>query len=188
MALTESKPVVYSRYAPDFSLPGVWRGEERTVSLADFSQAQALVVVFMCNHCPYVIAVQERINQLARDYASRGVALVAINANDSTRYPDDSFAEMKKRAQEQGYVFPYLVDATQSVARAYDAVCTPDFFAYGRDSQGWIEKYRGRMDDSWKDESKVTRRDLRAALDLILKGEAVAEPQIPSMGCSIKWK
>lgn len=186
MALTYSTDTPLGSPAPDFSLPGV---DGKTYSLDSFRDARALVVIFMCNHCPYVIAVQERINQLARDYAPRGVALVGINSNDPEKYPADSFEAMKERAREQGYAFPYLQDLTQEVARAYDAVCTPDPYVYERTSEGaWALRYRGRIDDHWKDASAVTRRELAQALDAILAGEPVAPDAKPAMGCSIKWK
>lgn len=185
MALTHTPAGERDSLAPSFALPGtdgkVWR-------LDDFSQARALVVVFMCNHCPYVIAVQERINQLAQEYAPRGVAVVGISANDTERYPQDNLEAMKVRAKEQGYVFPYLLDETQEVARAYGAVCTPDFFVYQKSSASFRLQYRGRLDDSWKDAQAVRRRDLALALDAILAGQPVTDSQTPSMGCSIKWK
>ena len=169
--------------APDFSLPGV---DGRKWSLADFRGKKALVVAFICNHCPYVQAVRGRINALARDYALRGVALVGINPNDASRYPDDSFEAMQAVARESGFVFPYLFDESQTVARDYGAVCTPDFFVYGSDLR---LAYRGRLDDSWKDEKAVTRRELALALDGILTGETPsATSQVPAMGCSIKWR
>jgi peroxiredoxin len=187
MALTYSTNISdeLGREASDFSLPGV---DGKTYRLADFQDARALVVIFMCNHCPYVIAVQERINSLAKEYAARGVRVVGINSNDPMRYPDDSFDEMKKRAKEQGYVFPYLQDESQEVARVYGAVCTPDPYVYENVQGRFLLKYHGRIDDSWKDPRAVKRRDLADALDTILIGGDVPTAQTPSMGCSIKWK
>jgi peroxiredoxin len=186
MAPTYSEAPKMGSPAPDFNLPGV---DGKNYGLKSFADCKALVVVFYCNHCPYVIAVDDRVNRLAREYLSRGVALVAINANDAIRYPDDSFEKMKARAHEKNYVFPYLHDETQSVARAYGAVCTPDFFAYVHRGAGRFElKYAGRLDDNWKDESQVKRRELAEALDQILVGHDPVTPQNPSMGCSIKWK
>lgn len=185
MALTYSQESRLGSPAPEFSLPGV---DGKTYALESFSDAKALVVVFMCNHCPYVIAVQERINALAKEYASRGVALVGINSNDTTKYPADGFEAMKTRAKEQGYVFPYLIDETQAVARAYGAVCTPDFFAYANEGGTFRLRYAGRLDDDWKEPSKVTRRELAGALEAILSGRDPATEQKPSMGCSIKWR
>jgi thiol-disulfide isomerase/thioredoxin len=162
-------------------------------------------MVFMCNHCPYVKAVQGRINQLAKEYKKHGVQVVGINSNDSTRYPDDGFDAMKKQETEQGFEFPYLWDETQEVARAYGAVCTPDFYVFEntereefreadletepeRDRDRFLLRYRGRLDDHWKDESQVRRRDLATAIEDILANRQFAEEQVPSMGCSIKWK
>ncbi len=188
MALAYSQPGELGSQAPEFSLPGV---DGKTYRLRDFHESgdvKALVVVFMCNHCPYVVATQGRINALAKEYASRGVRLVGINSNDFVKYPDDSFDAMKKRAKEQGYVFPYLRDETQEVAKAYGAVCTPDFFVYENAGGEFVLRYRGRLDDNWKDESAVKRRDLALALDEILSGRAPNPDQPSSMGCSIKWK
>ncbi|OFZ36578.1 MAG: alkyl hydroperoxide reductase, partial [Bdellovibrionales bacterium GWC1_52_8] len=161
----------------------------RNHALADFASSKAVVVIFMCNHCPYVIAVQERINALAREYQGKGVPVLAINSNDSVRYPDDSFEAMGKRAREQGFVFPYLHDEDQAVARAYGAVCTPEFYLLqpGAGAEFTI-RYHGRMDDNWKEPEKVRTRDLAQAIDAVLAGKPVVQEQLPSMGCSIKWK
>ncbi len=188
MALTYTQPPTEKQLgspAPDFNLPGV---DGRLHDLSSFREARALVVIFMCNHCPYVIAVQERINELAREYTTRGVRVVGINPNDPVRYPDDSMEAMKLRAREQGYVFDYLQDITQETARAYGAVCTPDPFVFERVGSEFLLRYHGRIDDSWKDPARVTRRELAQALDAILGGRAVPEGQSPSMGCSIKWR
>ena len=190
MALTESRPLDHTFSAPDFALPGT---DGKTYTLESFKNARALVVIFMCNHCPYVIAVQDHINALARKYATQNVALVGINSNDAVRYPDDSFAAMKERAKKEGFVFPYLFDETQSVARAYDAVCTPDPFVFenvsGKKVSGeFVLRYHGRIDDSWKDPARVTKTDLALALDAILAGKSPSAEQIPAMGCSIKWR
>ncbi len=165
-----------------FELIGV---DGKTYSLKNFSNKEVLCIIFMCNHCPYVIAVQKRINQIAKEYADKSFALVGINSNDAVGYPEDSFDSMKQRAKEEGYVFPYLYDETQSTAEAYDAVCTPDIYVY---DQNRILKYRGRIDDNWKDETKVTRKELREAIDLLLEGKEINFDMVPSMGCSIKWK
>ncbi len=182
MALTTTPAGELGAPLPPFSLRGV---DGKTYSDQSFKNAPALVIVFMCNHCPYVIAVQSRINALAKEYMDRGVALIGINSNDSVRYPDDDFEAMKKRAEEQGYAFPYLWDESQKTAKDFGAVCTPDFFVY--DSRQQL-RYRGRLDDSWKDESLVKQRDLAQALDGLLAGRALSSDQKPSMGCSIKWK
>jgi peroxiredoxin len=183
VALTYTPEPELGSAAPDFSLADVVSG--KTVRLADFSGARALVVMFICEHCPYVQAVQGRIAELAREYEKKGARFVAIGSNDAVKYPADSPANLKKQAQAQGFVFPYLVDETQEVARAYGAVCTPDFFVY--DSRLAL-RYRGRLDDHWKEPAKVQRRELAEALDEILAGREPSGDQKPSMGCSIKWK
>ena len=180
MALTESTMTPLGSPCPAFSLPGV---DGRTWTREAFREPLLLVVV-LCNHCPYVQAVDDRINDLARAYAGR-LAVVGISANDAEAYPEDRFEAMQARARAKGYVFPYLYDADQSVARAFGAVCTPDFFLYGPDRR---LAYRGRLDDSWKDAAAVTRQDLRDAVEALLAGRAVDPDQRPSMGCSIKWK
>jgi peroxiredoxin len=169
--------------APPFSLPAT---DGRTVSLEDFADAKVLVVVFTCNHCPYAKAAEGRLVELQRDFADRGVRLVAINPNDAVSHPDDSFEKMIERARAQGFNFPYLRDETQEVARAYDAACTPDVFVFGPDR---ALVYNGRIDDDWKDPSAVTRRDLREVVEATLEGRPHGLPEVvPSMGCSIKWK
>jgi peroxiredoxin len=185
LALTHSTDTELGSRPPEFTLAGV---DGRSWSLGDFAEAKALVVIFMCNHCPYVQAVRGRINALAREYGPRGVKVVGINSNDSVRYPDDSFEAMKKEAKTHGFGFPYLWDESQAVARAYGAVCTPDFYVYGKKGSAFALAYRGRLDDNWKDESAVTRRDLARALDALLSGTEVAGNAVPSMGCSIKWR
>lgn len=167
--------------APHFNLTGT---DGKTYDLNDFKYKKVLCVIFMCNHCPYVVAVQQRINNIAKDYGNKSFALVAINSNDPETYPEDSFEEMKVRAKEQGYLFPYLYDETQQIAKTYDAVCTPDIYLY---DENRILHYRGRIDDNWKDESGVTRKDLRIAIDALLEGKDIDFEIIPSMGCSIKW-
>lgn len=190
MALTYSEKGALGTYAPEFNLLGT-NGVHH--SLRDFRNARVLVVVFMCNHCPYVKAVRERINRLSADGAEHGVAVVGINSNDSSKYPDDSFEAMKREAEEHHFNFNYLWDESQKVAHAYGAVCTPDFFVYQNDTRhkdpvSFMLKYRGRLDDSWKDEGAVRMRDLRNAIDMILEGREPNPDQIPSLGCSIKWK
>ncbi|MFN8011294.1 MAG: thioredoxin family protein [Holophagaceae bacterium] len=180
MALLESTMVPLGSPCPPFDLPGV---DGRRHRRDDFT-APALLVVVMCNHCPYVQAVDDRIDALARDYAGR-CDVVALNPNDAAAYPEDGFEAMKARARAKGYAFPYLHDEDQAVARAFGAVCTPDFFLY--DAHRRLA-YRGRLDDSWKDPAAVRRRDLREALDAVLAGRAPSPEQKPSMGCSIKWK
>jgi len=180
MVLLESPMTPLGGPCPSFRLIGV---DGRSWGLEDFT-APLLLVVIMCNHCPYVIAVDDRINALAEEYAGR-CAVVAINANDALSYPEDSFEAMQARAAVKGYRFPYLHDASQSVARAFGAVCTPEFFLF--DSARKLA-YRGRLDDNWKDAARVQRRDLRQAIEALLAGVPPPQPQLPSMGCSIKWK
>jgi peroxiredoxin len=182
MALVESARPELGSKAPDFSLPAT---DGKTYSLESFSEQKALLVMFICNHCPYVIAVQDRLVQLARDYEDKRLGVLAICSNDPVRYPADNFEAMKRLATEKGFPFPYAQDETQEVAKAYGAECTPDFFLYDEDR---ALAYRGRLDDSWKDADKVTRRELRAAIDALLAGDRPTQGQIPSMGCSIKWK
>jgi len=156
------------------------------VSLADFRDAPALLVIFLCNHCPYVKHVAPELARLVRDYQTRGVAVVGINSNDTDAYPDDAPERMVEEVRQRGYTFPYLYDATQAVAHAYRAACTPDFYVF--DQQRRLV-YRGQMDDSRpRSDVPVTGRDLRAALDAVLAGQSVPEPQRPSLGCNIKWK
>jgi peroxiredoxin len=177
-----SKGMPVGTQAPAFSLPGV---DGKTYSLESFADAKVLVVLFTCNHCPYAQALEPRFIALQADYGPRGVSLVAINPNDERAYPDDDFAHMQVRAREQGWNFPYLRDEDQSVARAYDAACTPDIFVF--DAARTL-RYNGRCDDSWKDPAAVTRQDLRRALDAVLAGRAVDFDVHPALGCSIKWK
>jgi peroxiredoxin len=169
--------------APDFALPDA---DGKIVSLDDFASAPALVVVFMCNHCPYVIHVAEGLAALAAEYQRRGVAFVGINANDARAYPDDAPAKMAQESRRRGYTFPYLYDETQAVAKAYHAACTPDFFVFDRRRK---LVYRGQMDGSRPGNGvPVSGADLRAALDAVLADRPVAADQKPSLGCNIKWK
>lgn len=170
--------------APDFRLPDAVSG--RTVSLGDFKSARALLVMFICNHCPFVKHIRDELARLGRDYQPKGVAVVAINANDIVKHPDDSPAKMKEEAKSAGYTFPYLFDESQETAKAYGAACTPDFFLYDRNRR---LVYRGQLDASRpKNNEPVTGKDLRAALDAVLAGRPVPAEQIPSIGCNIKWK
>jgi peroxiredoxin len=169
--------------APDFTLPDT---EGKIVSLATFKGAPALLVVFMCNHCPYVQHVRRGLAQMARDFQARGVGVVGINANDVANYPADSPAKMREEVRTAGYTFPYLYDESQSTAKAYRAACTPDFFLF--DKQRKLV-YRGQMDDSRPSNGvPVSGKDLRAAVDAILIGRPVSAEQKPSIGCNIKWK
>jgi peroxiredoxin len=169
--------------APEFRLPDT---NGKLVSPADFKAARALLVVFMCNHCPFVKHVRSELAQLARDYLPRGVAIAGINSNDVASYPEDSPAQMAAEARSAGYTFPYLYDATQAVAKAYRAACTPDFYLFDGE-QGLV--YRGQLDDSRPGNGvPVNGKDVRAALDAVLAGKAVSAQQKPSIGCNIKWK
>ncbi|MBZ0202364.1 MAG: thioredoxin family protein [Ignavibacteria bacterium] len=165
-----------------FNLKGV---DYKYYSLDDFKDKKVLCIIFSCNHCPYVKAVEGRINEIAKQYSSESFALVCINSNDEETHPEDSFDEMKKRAAEKAFVFPYLRDDTQETAMAYDAVCTPDIYLY---DENRILKYRGRIDDNWKDETKVTRKELQMAINRLLDNKEIDFEIIPNMGCSIKWK
>ncbi len=183
MAQTETPVCDFGRKAIDFSLPGV---DGKTWTLAQCRGKNGLLVMFICNHCPYVKAVQERIVRDARELTEYGVGCVAIMSNDPTDYPEDSFDNMKKVAAAFHYPFPYLHDATQEVARAYGAVCTPDFFGYNSNLE---LQYRGRPDASRKETAPPdTRRDLFEAMRQIAQTGRGPEQQIPSMGCSIKWR
>ena len=169
--------------APGFSLPDT---DGRMVSLADFRDASALLVMFICNHCPYVKHVRHELARLGGEYMARGVGIVAISSNDVQSYPDDSPERMKEEKAQVGYPFPYLWDASQEVAEAYRAACTPDLYVFDRERR---LVYRGQLDDSRpKSVVPVTGKDLRAALDAVLAGRPVAAEQKPSLGCNIKWK
>jgi peroxiredoxin len=169
--------------APDFSLVNV---DGRTVSLADFKDSPTLLVIFMCNHCPFVKHLAGALASFTAEYMSKGVAVVGINSNDVATYPADSPEQMVREAEERGYRFPYLYDETQQVAKAYRAACTPDFFLFDRDRR---LVYRGQFDDSRPDSGiPITGRDLRAAIDAVLAGKKPSEKQLPSIGCNIKWQ
>jgi peroxiredoxin len=183
MALTPSTMLPLGTVAPDFKLPDT---NGKTVALADFKGQAALVVVFMCNHCPYVVHIRAGLAQLARDYLPRGVGMVGINANDAKNYPSDGPALMRDEVKKAGYTFPYLYDETQTVAKAYRAACTPDIFLFDKNQK---LVYRGQFDASRPGNGvPVTGKDLRAALDAVLAGKPVSENQQASMGCNIKWK
>jgi peroxiredoxin len=169
---------------PDFELTDTVSG--KTVSTTDFADKRALLVMFICNHCPYVKHVRDELARLGKDYENSDLGIVAISSNDIQEYPSDSPEEMKAEAERYGYVFPYLYDEDQSVAAAYTAMCTPDFFLFDSDR---TLVYRGRLDGSRPNTGvPVTGEDLRSAIEATLRGEPVSEEQYPSMGCSIKWK
>ena len=183
MAATPSTMVPLGTPAPPFSLPDT---TGRMVSLDDFAGAPALLVMFICNHCPFVKHVASELAALGRQYQDKGVAIVAINANDVANYPDDRPEKMAAEVRDRGYTFPYLYDESQEVARAYKAACTPDFFVFDSDHK---LIYRGQLDDSRPGNGvPVTGADVRAALDAVLAGKKPATQQMPSIGCNIKWK
>lgn len=184
MALAESNMMALGTKAPSFSLLDTVSGE--VVDLESLASDKATVIMFICNHCPYVKHVQSGLVQLANDYQVNGVQFIAISANDADDYPADAPERMTETAQALGYPFPYLYDESQAVAKAYDAACTPDFFIF---DSTLACVYRGRLDASTPgSDVPVTGEDIRAALDALLAGEAVNPNQMPSMGCSIKWK
>ncbi|MEM1094903.1 MAG: thioredoxin family protein [Bacteroidota bacterium] len=184
MAVTPSTYVELGSAAPEFTLPDTVSGRE--VSLEGVRGPNGTVVMFICNHCPFVLHVNDELIRLANDYGPRGVGFVAISSNDAVAYPQDGPARMKTHAERLGYPFPYLYDESQAVAKAYDAACTPDFYVFDGDLK---LVYHGQLDDSRPGNRKpVTGRDMRAALDACLAGTPYTEPQKPSMGCNIKWK
>jgi peroxiredoxin len=166
---------------PAFSLKGV---DGKTRSLSDYADKKIVVVVFTCNHCPAAVKAEDRLIQLQKDYAKKGVQLVAINSNETDNHPTDSFEHMIQRATEKRFNFPYLRDETQDVARAYGALRTPHCFVLDKDRK---VRYHGRVDDNIDDASKVKRRDLREALDQVLSGKPVSVPATPPVGCNVKW-
>lgn len=184
MALTTSETLTAGQPVPAFSLPDVVTG--RSVSLSDFSGSRSLVVIFLCRHCPYVVHVLPEITRLAGDYLPKGVAFVGISANDASKYPDDSAPNLAAMVAERGIPFPVLHDASQQTARAFQAVCTPEFYVF--DAAGGLY-YHGRLDGSTPG-NKIPSdgADLRQALDVLLAGAPPPSPQHPSMGCNIKWK
>jgi peroxiredoxin len=169
--------------APEFRLPDT---SGKVISLDEFENSKALLVIFMCNHCPYVKHIRSGLAQLARDYIPRGVAVVGISSNDVENYPQDSPRKMAEEAKAAGYIFPYLYDETQEVAKAYRAACTPDLYLF---DGGQRLVYRGQLDDSRPGSNvPVTGKDVRAALDALLAGKPVPANQKASIGCNIKWK
>lgn len=183
MVRTASTMLPLGTQAPNFSLPAT---DDTIVSLSDFSTHQALLVMFMCNHCPYVKHVADELKRLADHYMPTGVGVVGISSNDAEKYPDDSIEAMATEKQQRGYAFPYLFDADQSVARDYAAACTPDFYLFDADQK---LVYRGQLDSSRpKSDSPVTGEDLRSAIDAVLAGDPPLDQQTPSIGCNIKWK
>lgn len=167
--------------APDFSLPGV---DGRNYSLSDFRDKKVLVVIFSCNHCPYVQAYEDRIIALQEEFKDKGVSFIAINSNDDKNYPEDSFENMVKRAKMKGYNFPYLRDKSQDVARVYGATHTPHIFVFDEKRR---LRYTGKIDDNWREPDKVKERYLRDAILDLLEGREVRNPETYAIGCTIKW-
>ena len=168
--------------APDFNLLGI---DDKKYSLASFKDKKALIVIFSCNHCPYVQAYEDRIKQIQKDYQSKGVEVIAINSNEDKGYPEDSFENMKKRAAEQKFNFLYLRDEDQSVARAYDATHTPEIFVFDGNRK---LAFHGKIDDNWQEPNKVKNHYLQSALDELLAGKEISVPETFTIGCTIKWK
>jgi peroxiredoxin len=179
--MTKTESLQLGDPAPNFSLPAV---DGKTYSLATFAEKRALVVIFSCNHCPYVQAYEDRFVTIQRAYAGRGVQLVAINSNDDRNYPEDSFEEMIQRARLKGFNFPYLRDESQRTARAYGATHTPQLFVFDRQRR---LAYTGKIDDNWQQPQAVTREYLRDALEAILINTTPAVPTTHAIGCTIKW-
>ena len=184
MSLTPSNMMPLGTIAPDFELPDTVSGE--TMTLAQFKPGKAIVIMFICNHCPYVVHVQEEIVKLANDYLPKGIFFIAISSNDVNNYPADSPEKMKEMALKNNYPFPYLFDESQDVARSYNAACTPDFYIFDQDFKC---VYRGQLDDSRPGSGiPLSGRDIRKALDDLLNEKTVNPNQKPSMGCNIKWR
>ena len=184
MVLTPSTMLALGTPAPDFTLPDVVSGD--VISLSTFQGKKALLVMFICRHCPYVKHIQTQLAQLGQDYQNTGLGIVAISANDAQNYPADAPASLKEMALELGFTFPLCYDETQAVSKAFTAACTPDFFLF---DQALKLAYRGQLDDSRPSlEIPVTGKDLRQAIDQLLAGKTVNPEQKPSIGCNIKWK
>lgn len=184
MAQTPSTMVSLGTKAPEFTLPDTISGEN--ISLNELKIENGILIMFICNHCPFVKHVNKELVHLANDYIPKGISFIAISSNDVVNHPDDSPEKMKQVAKELGYPFSYLYDESQEIARAYDAACTPDFFVYDKDLK---LVYRGQLDDSRPSNGiPVTGKDIRAALDNLLSGKPISAEQKPSIGCNIKWK
>ncbi|MCK5603307.1 thioredoxin family protein [Candidatus Pacearchaeota archaeon] len=182
MVLLKSLQLPMGTNIIDFKLPGT---DGKEYSPSNFADKKALVIIFMCNHCPYVKAIIDRLITIQSDYADKGVQIIGINANDADDYPEDSFEAMKEWVEEAGINFVYLRDEDQSVAKVYQAQCTPDIYVFDQNKK---LAYHGRLDDNWQQPENVTKSELREALGLILADQPISETQHPSMGCSIKWK
>ncbi|MFB2878531.1 thioredoxin family protein [Floridanema aerugineum] len=184
MALTPSTMLALCTKAPDFQLPDVVSNEK--ISLATFADKKALLVMFICRHCPFVKHIKDELAKLGKDYKNQSLGIVAISTNDVENYPDDAPEKLKEMALELGFTFPFCYDETQEVAKAYTAACTPDFFLFDHNRELF---YRGQLDDSRPSNGiPVTGKDLRAAIDAVLNDQPVSQDQKPSVGCNIKWK
>ena len=184
MVKTASTMLALGTIAPEFQLPDVVSGQ--TISLSTFSDSKALLVMFICQHCPFVIHVREELSKIGRDYSDRPLGIVAISANDVANYPDDSPEKLQQMAKEFSFNFPVCYDETQEVSKSYTAACTPDFFLFDADKK---LVYRGQLDDSRpSNNAPVTGKDLRRAIELTLKNKEIDLEQKPSIGCNIKWK
>ena len=182
MVLTYSYNADLNRNCPDFSLLSV---DDKKYCLKDFADCKVLLVAFICNHCPYVMAIEDRLIDLAKKYPKDQFQMIAICSNDRKSYPDDSKENLYKRWQEKNYGFVYLVDESQQIAKNFGALCTPDFFLYDQNRK---LKYQGQLDDNWKDESLVKERSMEKAIDLLIQDKKINFITKPSLGCSIKWK
>lgn len=183
MVMVESTMLALGTPAPEFSLIDTVSGD--TITLDNFSDSNALLVMFICVHCPFVKHVEQALAKIGQDYAAQGLGIVAISANSIETHPQDAPEHMKAQAKIQGFNFPYCYDATQAVAKAYTAACTPDFFLFDATLK---LAYRGQLDDSRPSNGKpVTGKNLRRAIDTVLSGQSLSEPQLPSIGCNIKW-
>lgn len=178
---TESKPIQLATSCPDFELPGV---DDRNHNLASYSQ-EVLVIGFTCNHCPYVQAYEDRMNQLVKIFESQSVKVICINSNDDQAYPEDSFEKMKERAKLKSFAFDYLRDSTQEVAKKFNAVCTPEFYVYDKNRS---LAYHGRLDDNYQDANAVKHRYLKEVIEDLLAAKEPRWKQTNAIGCSIKWK
>ncbi|MBI1358057.1 MAG: redoxin domain-containing protein [Acidobacteria bacterium] len=184
MALTESTMLELGAPAPDFALPDVTSG--KTVSLSEATREKGVLVMFICSHCPFVVHINAALGQLGRDYANQPVGIVAICSNDPVSHPKDAPENLRKQVAEQGFTFPYLVDETQEVAKAYRAACTPDLYLFDANKK---LVYRGQFDSSRPgNDVPVTGKDLRAALDALIAGKPISDQQTASIGCNIKWR
>lgn len=184
MALTPSNPFPTGTSAPDFDLPDTISG--KTLSLSKLKGVKGTVVMFICNHCPFVLHVNKELVRLANDYLQRGITFIAISSNDVDNYPQDAPPYMKAQAKELAYPFPYLYDESQAIAKAYDAACTPDFYLFDKDLKS---VYHGQLDYSRPGNGiPVTGKNIREAIENLLQGKLPLEQQLPSIGCGIKWK